>query len=168
MTTVLTSRPDIMAILEDRGYRSTSPRRSIVRVIEDMQEGFTAEDVIKELPRVGRATIFRTLKLFLETDIICRLNLPDGAPRYMLSRVEHHHHTICVKCGKLGEFRATTVERLMRVIGDELSGDIVGHRIELFVVCEQCRADDALHSYAEGAHNASAFAKTQHTGRHII
>lgn len=144
MTTVLTSRPDIMAILEDRGYRSTVPRRAIVHVIEDMQEGFTAEDVVKKLPGVGRATVFRTLKLFLETGIICRLNLLDGAPRYMLSRVEHHHHTVCVRCGKVGEFRAATVERLMRIIGDDLSGEIVGHRIELYVICEQCLGDGAV------------------------
>ena len=144
MTTVLTSRPDIMAILEDRGYRSTVPRRAIVHVIEDMQEGFTAEDVVKKLPGVGRATVFRTLKLFLETGIICRLNLLDGAPRYMLSRVEHHHHTVCVRCGKVGEFRAATVERLMRIIGDDLSGEIVGHRIELYVICEQCLDEGAI------------------------
>ena len=143
MTTVLTSRPNIMAILEDRGYRSTVPRRAIVRVIEEMHEGFTAEDVVKRLPGVGRATVFRTLKLFLETGIICRLNLLDGAPRYMLSRVEHHHHTVCVKCGKVGEFRAATVERLMRIIGDDLSGEIVGHRIELYVVCDQCISSGA-------------------------
>ena len=145
MTTVLTSRPDIMAILEDRGYRSTAARRAIVRAIEEMREGFTAEDVLKKLPAVGRATVFRTLKLFLETGILCRLNLIDGAPRYMLSRIEHHHHTVCVKCGKVGEFRAATVERLMRIIGDDLSGEIVGHRIELYVICGQCGIEDASH-----------------------
>ena len=140
MTTVLTSRPDIMAVLEDKGYRSTVPRRAIVRTIEEMHEGFTAEDVVRKLPAVGRATVFRTLKLFLETGIICRLNLIDGAPRYMLSRIEHHHHTVCVKCGKVGEFRAATVERLMRIIGDDLLGEIVGHRIELYVICDSAES----------------------------
>ncbi len=157
MTTVLTSRPDIMAILEDRGYRSTVPRRAIVRVIEEMHEGFTAEDIVKRLPSVGRATVFRTLKLFLETGIICRLNLLDGAPRYMLSRVEHHHHTVCVRCGKVGEFRAATVERLMRIIGDDLSGEIVGHRIEFYVVCDQCGEEVALSTddFPSGFHSHS-------------
>ena len=157
MTTVLTSRPDIMAILEDRGYRSTVPRRAIVRVIEEMHEGFTAEDIVKRLPSVGRATVFRTLKLFLETGIICRLNLLDGAPRYMLSRVEHHHHTVCVRCGKVGEFRAATVERLMRIIGDDLSGEIVGHRIEFYVVCDQCGENGAMSTdeFPSGFHSHS-------------
>ena len=138
MVTTLTSRPDIMAVLEDQGYRSTAPRRAIIRILEGKQEGFTAEEIGKELPEVGRATIFRTVKLLLEAGVICRLNLLDGAPRYSLSRVEHHHHTVCVRCGNVGEFRAATVERLMRAIGSDIPGEIVGHRIELYVTCVQC------------------------------
>ncbi len=138
MTTLLTSRPEIMAILEDRGYRSTAPRRAIIRVLDGKQEGFTAEEVVNELPEVGRATIFRTLKLLMEVGVICKLNLIDGAPRYSLSRVEHHHHTVCVKCGNVGEFRAATVERLLRTLGNDIPGNIVGHRIELYVTCDQC------------------------------
>ena len=56
-------------------------------------------------------------------------------PRYSLSRIEHHHHTVCIRCGNVGEFRAATVERLMHAIGDDIPGEIVGHRIELYVVC---------------------------------
>ena len=136
--TQLSSRPDIMAILEDRGYRSTAPRRAIIRILDGKQEGFTAEDLCSELPGVGRATVFRTIKLLLEAGVICRLNLLDGAPKYSLSRVEHHHHTVCVRCGIVGEFRATTVERLMRVIGNEIPGDLVGHRIEMYITCGRC------------------------------
>jgi len=138
MTTVLTPRPDIMAILEDRGYRATAPRRAIIRILEGKQEGFTAEEIGSELPGVGRATVFRTLKLLLEAGVICRLNLMDGAPKFSLSRVEHHHHTVCVRCGNVGEFRAATVERLMRAIGSDIPGNIVGHSIELYIICERC------------------------------
>ena len=141
MNAILTSRPDIMAVLEDRGYRSTAPRRAIVRLLAQKQEGFTAEEICKELPVVGRATIFRTIKLLLNADVICKLNLLDGAPRYSLSRVEHHHHTVCVRCGNVGEFRAVTVERLMRAVGDDIPGEIVGHRIELYITCVQCMED---------------------------
>ena len=138
MTTVLSARPDIMAVLEDRGYRSTAPRRAIIRILELKQAGFTADEVCRELPGVGRATIFRTIRLLTEVGVICRLNLMDGAPRYSLSRIEHHHHTVCIRCGNVGEFRAATVERLMHAIGDDIPGEIVGHRIELYVMCSRC------------------------------
>ena len=141
MATHLTSHPDIMSLLEDRGYRTTAPRRAIIRILEGKQEGFTAEEITQELPGVGRATIFRTIKLLMEVGVICRLNLVDGAPRYSLSRVGHHHHTVCVKCGNVGEFRAATVERLMRGLGNNISDEIVGHRIELYVICDRCNSD---------------------------
>ena len=130
-----------MAILEDRGYRSTAPRRAIIQVLDGKHEGFTAEEIVNELPGVGRATIFRTLRLLMEVGVICKLNLINGAPRYSLSRVEHHHHTVCVRCGNVGEFRAATVERLLRTLGDDIPGNIVGHRIELYVTCDQCLED---------------------------
>ena len=122
MTTTQTPRLDITAILEDRGYRSTAPRLAIIQILEGKLEGFTAEEIGNELPWVGRATIFRTIKLLMEVGVICKLNLMDGAPKYSMSRIEHHHHTVCVKCGNVGEFRAATIERLMRAIGDDIPG----------------------------------------------
>ena len=130
-----------MAVLEDQGYRPTAPRRAIIQILEGKLEGFTAEEIGSELPQVGRATIFRTIKLLMEVGVICKLNLLDGAPRYSLSRIEHHHHTVCVNCGNIGEFRAATIERLMRALGDDIPGDIVGHRIELYVMCDRCTRD---------------------------
>ena len=142
MTTIQTPRLNITAILEDRGYRSTVPRLAIIQILEGKQEGFTAEEIGNELPWVGRATIFRTIKLLMEVGVICKLNLMDGAPKYSMSRIEHHHHTVCVKCGNVGEFRAATIERLMRAIGDDIPGEIVGHRIELYITCNQCIRDE--------------------------
>ncbi len=142
MTTTQTPRLDITAILEDRGYRSTAPRLAIIQILEGKLEGFTAEEIGNELPWVGRATIFRTIKLLMEVGVICKLNLMDGAPKYSMSRIEHHHHTVCVKCGNVGEFRAATIERLMRAIGDDIPGEIVGHRIELYITCNQCIRDE--------------------------
>ena len=138
MTSLRHSRSGILAAIEDRGYRSTAPRRAIVQVLTGKQEGFTAEEIVNELPGVGRATIFRTLKLLMEIGFVCRLNLWDGEPRYSVSSVEHHHHTVCVACGNVGEFQAATVERMMRGMELAVPGQIVGHRIEIYVTCDRC------------------------------
>ncbi len=129
-----------MSILENRGYRTTAPRRAIVELLEGKTEGFTAEEISSELPQVGRATVFRTVKLLLNAGVLCRLNMLDGAPRYSLSSVEHHHHTICVKCGNVGEFRATNIENLMRALSEQIPGEIVGHKFEFYVNCVNCMA----------------------------
>ena len=133
-----------MAVLEDRGYRATAPRRAIICALEGKHEGFTVEEIGGELPSVGRATIFRTIKLLMEVGVVCRLNLLDGAPRYSLSRIGHHHHTVCIRCGNVGEFRAATIERFMKTLSSNVSGEIVGHRIELYVICDKCTEDQDI------------------------
>ncbi len=140
MTSTRSTRPDLLAVLEDRGFRLTSPRRSIINLLEQKEEGFGAEDICDELPEVGRATVYRTIKLLLEAGVICKLAMPNGAPKYSLARVEHHHHTACIRCGTVGEFRDITIERMLRTIGVEISGEIVGHRIEFYIVCLECLA----------------------------
>ena len=139
-TAVRPTRPDLQAVLEDRGYRVTEPRRSVIGLLDRKEEGFSAEGICKELAGVGRATVYRTIKLLLEAGVICKLVTPEGAPMYSLARVDHHHHTLCVRCGTVSEFRDATVERLLRTIGEDISGDIVGHRMEFYVVCRDCLA----------------------------
>ena len=129
---------NILAALENQGYRSTLPRREIVENLEKRTDGFTAEDLVRDLPHIGRATVFRTIKLLLEAGIICKLSLINGEPRYSLAHAEHHHHTVCVTCGTIGEFHAGTVERVLRLIGNEVGGSIIGHRIELYISCADC------------------------------
>jgi Fe2+ or Zn2+ uptake regulation protein len=140
MTQARRTRPDLQAVLEDRNLRMTGPRRNIIALLDRKEEGFSAEEVCSELPAVGRATVYRTIKLLLEAALICKLALPDGAPRYSLARVEHHHHTFCVRCGTVGEFRDATVERLLRAVGSNISDQIVGHRMEFYIICRECLA----------------------------
>ena len=129
---------DPIAILEDNGHRPTSQRCTLARLLQTRHEGFSAEEVCKALPEIGRATIYRTIKLFLTAGVLCRLVLPDGAPKYALARPDHHHHTVCVKCGTVSEFRDGTVERVLRAVGSEIPGEIVSHRMELYLVCQAC------------------------------
>ena len=135
-----TVRPDLIAALEDGGYRITAPRLSVIDALEGKNEGFTTEQICEEVPNVGRATVYRTIALLQRAGVICKLAMPDGAPRYSIARVDHHHHTLCVNCGIVGEFKHATIERVLRAVGQELSGEIVGHRFELFIVCGQCDA----------------------------
>ena len=129
---------DAIAALEDAGFRITGQRRMVLAAIDGMNGGFTAENLTAELEGVGRATVYRTLKLLVETDVICKLALPDGTPMYSPSRVEHHHHSVCTSCGAVEEFRDTTVERVLRSLNREIEGEIVGHRMEVFIRCKVC------------------------------
>ncbi len=136
-----TAYPNIMSILEDQGYRVTYSRKEIANLLEQKREGFTIEALCDELPLVSRATVYRTIKILLEAGAVCRLATMDGANLYSVSRAgHHHHHYVCVICGAVEEFRATAVERLIRSIGVDLPGEVIGHRIELYVACDDCPA----------------------------
>src|SRR5690242_18265410 len=94
--------PSLAAVvqrLEDRGCRVTAPRLAVLAAAADAGDQFSAEDIDQRLPRVGRATVFRTLKLLVEMDVLCRVLLDDGSLRYRWSRRGHHHHLICNECG---------------------------------------------------------------------
>ena len=138
MTTESTLTHDLIATLEDSGFRLTEPRRIVAGSIEKQAEAFTAEDLCESVPGVGRATVYRTIKLLVDAGALCKLAMPDGAPKYSLARVGHHHHTVCVRCGKVGDFRDSTVERMLRSLAKEVDGQIVGHRMEVYVDCADC------------------------------
>ena len=131
-----------MAVLENRGYKATAPRKAIVKLLERKHESFTTEALSEELPSVGRATVYRTIKLLLEAGVVCKLLMMDGAHVYSLTRVGHrHHHSVCVQCGAVGEFKAATIDRALRAIGADIPGQVVDHHIELYVTCHDCPAD---------------------------
>ena len=131
--------PRLLAALESIGYRATAPRKAIASLLEQKQDSFSAEALSDELPSVGRATVYRTIKLLLEAGAICKLAMMNGTHMYSLCGVgHHHHHTVCVECGAVEEFRAEAIERLIGEISAEIPGEIVSHRLELYVNCHSC------------------------------
>lgn len=130
----------LSSALADLGFRMTAPRQRVADLLSNKTEAFSAEEVNAELAGVGRATVYRTLRLFVEADVLCKTVMPDGSPRYSFDGARHHHHVICTTCGQVQEFRKPAVERLLREMAGEVPGHLLGHRIELYVTCVDCLA----------------------------
>lgn len=135
----------MLAAFEDAGYRITTPRREMAAALCHQAGTFSAEEISMKIPTLGRATIYRNLKLLINAGIICKALLPDGSPRYSLDYGHHHHHLICQTCGCVEEFRNPAVERTLRSISKEMDGELVGHRLEIFRRCPTC-VDSNKHS----------------------
>ena len=133
---------DLIAALEDRGCRITQPRRDLAASLTRRRDAFSAEDVAAELDGVGRATVYRTLRLLVDAGALCKTTMPDGSPRYSLDNARHHHHLVCVDCGRIDEFRHPAVERMLRAMSADVEGELVGHRLELYRRCGACSADE--------------------------
>lgn len=99
---------------------------------------FTVEEISEAAPGVGRATVFRTMKLLQDLDLVCRLPLGDGGVRYEVSRSEHHHHLICSRCGSVTEFSDPELDSLIVANASEKGFRLDGHSLELYGLCASC------------------------------
>jgi len=135
--------------LRERGLKATSQRDDIARVFFgatghlSIEELYTA--VRKVNPRVGYATVYRTLKLLREIGLAAERHFDDGQARFeaVEEAAEHHDHVICERCGKIVEFSSQELERLQERIARFL-GFVVGrHRMELYGICAECREGGA-------------------------
>lgn len=126
--------------LEIIGFRSTGPRRAVLTAIQDSPGPFTVEDLLIDLPSVGRATVFRTIKLLQELELVCRVPLEDGSARYQLSEGSHHHHLVCRNCGSFTEFSDLEIDARIQEQANAHGFGLQGHSLELYGLCKDCRA----------------------------
>ena len=133
--------------LKEEGYKLTTQRRAILdAIIENSGSHLSPEeiyDVVKlRYPEIGLATVYRTLQLLEQLDIVCKLNFDDGCNRYELnsdSNDHHHHHLICLNCGKVIEVKLDLLENLEYEIEREGKFKIVDHNVKFFGYCIECR-----------------------------
>jgi Fe2+ or Zn2+ uptake regulation protein len=129
----------LLETLEDRGYRDTMPRRAVVQAIAGKERHFTAEELREQLPGVGRATIFRALKLLVESGVLCRVLLEDGNLHYQLSHRGHHHHLLCVQCGVSEDLVGCDIEGQLDEVSILHNFQVSGHWLEVYGRCKSCQ-----------------------------
>ena len=148
---------DILAVLSERGIRMTLPRRELAALFSRWTGPFSAEEVVPGTPALGRATVYRTLRLFVDLGVLCKTVLPDGSALYSVGGTPHHHHLVCISCGRVGALRHPSVERMLRDVARQV-GEVVGHRLELYHRCRACTQGgrgsvrSRSHGTASGAH----------------
>ena len=97
--------------------------------------------VRKRNKRVGYATVYRTLKLLVDSGLAVERQFGDGQARYEVVG-EHHDHLICMKCGLILEFEDDEIERLQDKIAQRLGGfTVLRHRHELYGMCPKAAGE---------------------------
>ena len=122
------------------GHRITEPRRALLTSMQAMGHHFTAEGLAAASPGVGRATVFRTLKLLQEVGTVCQVVLDDGTLQYRLTPGGHHHHIVCSRCGAVNDFASCDIQGLLNEIADRTGYAIDAHRLEVYGRCAACRS----------------------------
>jgi Fur family ferric uptake transcriptional regulator len=129
----------IVERMEMRGHRVTASRRRVLEALMGAPAHFTVDDVLHSARGVGRATVFRTMKLLQDLNIVCRVRMEDGSMHYRLSARGHHHHLVCRDCGRVEDFATCDVSALVRQLTSSTEYEIEGHWLEVYGRCASCR-----------------------------
>lgn len=142
------------ALLRTNGLKVTNQRTAILEVLSNRPgRHLTAEEIYdyvrKEFPDIGLATVYRTIQLLSELNLIDKLNLDDGYVRYEIGSKNqedsshHHHHLICLECGNIYAFQDDLLENLEDRIKDTLGFEVSDHEVKLFGHCKKCISEES-------------------------
>ncbi len=122
----------------EKGMKMTEQRRVIARVLSAADDHPDVEEVHRRAnemdSHISIATVYRTVRLFEEANILERHDFGDGRARYEEVSEEHHDHLIDIQSGRVIEFQNQEIEALQEKIAQENGMKLVGHRLELFGV----------------------------------
>ncbi len=125
--------------LELRGHRITDSRKRVLEAVLAAPAHFTVDDVVRQVPGVGRATVFRTMKLLQDLNVVCRVLMDDGSLHYRLSMSGHHHHLVCRSCGLVEDFSNCDVSSLVEQLARSTEYEIEAHWLQVYGRCSSCR-----------------------------
>jgi len=132
-------------VFRDNNYKLTAQRRDILDVlVGNSGKHFSAEELYAEVkkinPDIGLATVYRTLELMCQLGIAHQLDFDTNYKRYELNlEGDHHHHLICVDCGKIVEFTDQDMEDFEKRLEKDYDFRIIDHNIKVFGYCKECR-----------------------------
>jgi len=118
-----------------KGIKMTEQRWVILSAVGQSRDHPDAEQVSQRAkqidPEIGIATVYRTLTLFADLEIIQQHDFGDGRARYEI-QTDHHHHLIDADTGEIVEFQNSDLEELKEKIASELGYELTHHRLELY------------------------------------
>lgn len=136
---------DFKLLLKKNNLKFTIQRELILETLYNSDEHLTPEglhNLIQEkYPelKTGIATVYRTLALLEESDVVTSLSFGAQGKKYELGAKEHHDHLICTECGSITEFVDEDIEKRQHVITKELGFKMSDHSMQIYGICKNCQ-----------------------------
>ena len=141
---VESAQTQLVKYLRERGLKRTEERMAVLREALAFDGHFEAEDLQVSLrrggQRVSRATIYRTIKLLLDANLLRRSFSSVGKQTYYENMLDsrQHEHLICVRCGRVIEFKSDFLEEALKKEAAAHGFEFKRLRIEIFGECSTC------------------------------
>ena len=121
-----------------KGVKLTDQRKIIAKVMSEANDHPNVDElynrVFKIDSKISIATVYRTVKLFEEFEILAKHEFKGGKARYEQLSESHHDHLIDVKSGEIIEFVDQEIEKLQKKVAEKYGYDLVDHKLELYGV----------------------------------
>ena len=136
--------------VRQQGLKNTSQRMKILEKFLSSKSHYSTEELYLKLrqehPKIGYATVHRTLKLLAECGIAIEVDFGDGQTRFEPLNVDQHHdHLVCTHCGLIVEFTEPQIEQLQQQVAKQYDFTIERHRHELYGLCSKCAKKSSNH-----------------------
>jgi len=129
-------RDSIEQLCAAKGLKMTGQRRVIARVLSEAEDHPDVELVHKRAAEIDAnisiATVYRTVRLFEEEEILDRHEFGDGRARYEEASDDHHDHLIDIESGRVIEFHSEEIEKIQEDVAKKLGYRLVDHRLALY------------------------------------
>jgi Fur family ferric uptake transcriptional regulator len=137
---------DFKALLKSTGQKFTIQREVILDELYNSSEHLTPEELYNLIQekhpdlKTGIATVYRTLSLLEDSDMVTSLSFGTQGKKYELGAKDHHDHMICTKCGEITEFVDEEIERRQHKIAEELGFKMEDHSMQIYGICKKCQS----------------------------
>jgi Fur family ferric uptake transcriptional regulator len=133
--------------LKSQGLRFTPERRLILEGIASINGHFDVEKLYAKLHRkageISLATIYRTLPHLIKSGLIKEVMRCQDRPQYEKSfGYPHHDHLVCIKCGRVIEFKDDVIENLQNRVCRRFGFKPIEHRLGIRGYCRNCRSKE--------------------------
>ncbi|MCP5063016.1 MAG: transcriptional repressor [Ignavibacteriae bacterium] len=136
-----TAHEQFRKYLKQKKHRITSERFEVLDFALEYNGHFGADNLYVQMKtqksNVSRATIYNTLELLANCELLAKRNFGDGLTRYESSfNRKNHDHLICINCGEIIEFTSTKVQKIVDEMCNELGFENAGYSFNIFGKCK--------------------------------
>jgi len=149
----------MLTALKEEGYRVTAPRRALLRLLAEAKQPLSVQEMHSAVnpggahgsdddddDTINLVTVYRFANLLVDLGLARRVEFGQGYYRYEKEEPQdgpHHHHLVCVRCGRIEDFTGCDVASLSAKLESERGYKIERHQLELYGLCPTCQKKPA-------------------------